>query len=56
MMSIFRKISPLLILLFGLSLSGCVEGMAQPKAKVDTGLEQQLPPYTGPKAAVARFE
>ncbi|HDG97801.1 MAG TPA: hypothetical protein ENG73_06490 [Desulfobacterales bacterium] len=41
-----------------LSLSGCLESQVQPKAKVDTGLEQLLPPYSGPKAkvAVAKFE
>lgn len=39
-------------------LSGCLESQVQPKAKVDTGLEQLLPPYNGPRAkvAVARFE
>ena len=57
-MSLFKKISPLIILLFGLSLSSCLQSAAQPTAKVDTGLEQQLPPYSGPKAraAVARFD
>jgi len=41
-----------------LSLTGCLESQVQPKAKVDTGLEQLLPPYNGPKAkvAVAKFE
>lgn len=41
-----------------LGLSGCLESQVQPKATVDTGLEQLLPPYNGPKAkvAVARFE
>lgn len=41
-----------------ISLSSCLESQVQPKATVDTGLEQLLPPYDGPKAkvAVARFE
>jgi curli biogenesis system outer membrane secretion channel CsgG len=58
MESIFKKISPFIILLFGLFVSGCLESAAQPKARVDTGLEQQLPPYSGPKAmaTVAKFE
>jgi curli biogenesis system outer membrane secretion channel CsgG len=36
-------------------LSGCaaLEQMTQPTTKVDQGLSQQLPPYTGPKATVA---
>jgi curli biogenesis system outer membrane secretion channel CsgG len=39
-------------------LVSCVERYAQPTARVDTGVAQQLPPYSGPKArlAVARFE
>ena len=39
-------------------LSGCMEQYAQPTARVDTGIAQQLPPYSGPKArvTVARFE
>ncbi|MBI5026853.1 MAG: hypothetical protein HZC12_09075 [Nitrospirae bacterium] len=58
MRSIIRIISPLFLLTIVLYLGGCVESMAQPKAKVDPGLEQQLPPYSGPKAsaAVAKFE
>jgi curli biogenesis system outer membrane secretion channel CsgG len=58
MMSLFKRISPFIILLFGLSLGSCLQSAAQPTAKVDTGLEQQLPPYSGPKAraAVARFD
>ena len=41
-----------------LALGGCLESQVQPKAKVDTGLEELLPPYNGPKArvAVAKFE
>lgn len=52
MKSLLNIFSPILIIAF---LSGCatMEQMTAPKAKVDTGLEQQLPPYTGPKAAVA---
>lgn len=41
-----------------LAVVGCAESMVQPKAKVDRGIEEQLPPYSGPKArvAVARFD
>ncbi len=41
-----------------LGLASCLESQVKPKATVDTGLEQLLPPYNGPKArvAVARFE
>jgi curli biogenesis system outer membrane secretion channel CsgG len=44
--------------MFFLATTGCMESQVQPKASVDTGLEQQLPPYNGPKAkvAVADFE
>ncbi len=34
-------------------LSGCLESMVKPEASVDTGLETQLPPYSGPRAKVA---
>jgi curli biogenesis system outer membrane secretion channel CsgG len=42
----------LLVLVF---LAGCA---MEPRAKVDRGLEEKLPPYTGPRAsvAVARFD
>lgn len=38
--------------------TGCLQGIAQPTAHVDRGLETQMPPYHGPKAAVsvAKFE
>jgi curli biogenesis system outer membrane secretion channel CsgG len=36
-----------------LLLSGCLESMVKPEASVDTGLETQLPPYTGLRAKVA---
>ncbi|MBI5599377.1 MAG: hypothetical protein HY890_06530 [Deltaproteobacteria bacterium] len=41
-----------------LFLGGCMEQYAQPTARVDTGIAQQLPPYSGPKArvAVAKFD
>lgn len=57
-MSIIQKFSSFIILFLGLSLTSCLQSAAQPTAKVDTGLEQQLPPYSGPKAstAVARFD
>ncbi|MFZ0448316.1 MAG: CsgG/HfaB family protein [Desulfatiglandaceae bacterium] len=44
--------------MFFLATTGCMESQVQPKASVDTGLEQQLPPYSGLKAkvAVANFE
>lgn len=35
------------------SLSGCLESMVKPEASVDTGLETQLPAYSGPRAKVA---
>jgi len=45
-------------LVFLLATTGCMESMVQPQASVDKGLEEQLPPYHGPKAkvAVANFE
>lgn len=33
--------------------SGCLEGMVKPTAKTDTGLEEQLPAYDGPRARIA---
>lgn len=41
-----------------LIFTGCMESIAQPTAQVDRGLETQLPPYSGPRAAVsvAKFE
>lgn len=53
-----RTFAPVLLVFLILSVSGCVESMAQPTAKVDKGLETQLPPYSGPKAsvAVAKFD
>jgi curli biogenesis system outer membrane secretion channel CsgG len=46
------------LLPFFLAASGCLESMVKPTAKTDTGLEEQLPPYDGPraKAAVASFD
>lgn len=35
------------------SLSGCLDSLVKPEASVDTGLETQLPAYTGPRAKVA---
>lgn len=35
------------------TLSGCLESMVKPEASVDTGLETQLPPYSGLRAKVA---
>lgn len=35
------------------SLAGCLESMVKPEANVDTGIETQLPPYSGPRAKVA---
>lgn len=45
-----------LLLIF--ALSACMESMVKPEAKIDTGDEIGLPPYSGPKArvAVADFE
>lgn len=34
-------------------LSGCLDSLVKPEASVDTGLETQLPPYSGPRAKVA---
>ncbi len=58
-----RNYSILLILIscaLLLALNSCMqmEKSVEPKASVDTGLEQLLPPYNGPKAriAVADFE
>ncbi len=36
-----------------LSSCGAMQSMVQPIVQVDTGLAQQLPPYTGPKATIA---
>lgn len=56
-MKALRIILCFLLMIF---LSNCatLESITQPKAKVDVGLQEQLPPYTGPKAriAVASFE
>lgn len=55
----FRKIFSLFLSLSTLAvLGGCMEQYVQPTARVDTGLAQQLPPYSGPKArvTVAKFE
>ncbi len=56
----FRLVFSLISCVFFLALSGCMdmEKQVEPKATVDTGLEQLLPPYNGPKAriAVADFE
>lgn len=58
---VFRKVADknflktllfLILLVTTVFINGC-ETMVQPSAQVDTGLAQQLPPYTGPKAAVA---
>lgn len=58
----FRRIPVVFLFLtlacFALTSSGCLESMVKPTAKTDTGLEQQLPPYSGPRAkvAVAKFQ
>lgn len=56
-MKVGRRI---LLLAITVSLIGCgaMQQYTQPTAKVDTGLAQELPPYTGPKAriAVASFD
>jgi curli biogenesis system outer membrane secretion channel CsgG len=48
----------LVVITVFLGSCGAMQSMVQPTTKVDTGLAQQLPPYTGPKAriAVANFE
>ena len=58
MASITRLFSFIVLTGFALFASGCVESMAQPKARVDQGVETQFPPYSGPKAsvAVAKFD
>lgn len=54
MSSMFRTCRYLLLCIpLSLSLSGCLEAMVKPEASVDTGLETQLPPYSGPRAKVA---
>jgi curli biogenesis system outer membrane secretion channel CsgG len=47
-----------LLLIISVFLIGCMEQYVQPTARVDTGVAQQLPPYSGPRArlAVAKFE
>lgn len=58
MASITRLFSFIVLTGFALFTSGCVESTAQPKARVDQGVETQFPPYSGPKAsvAVAKFD
>ena len=48
----------LFFLLVPLAFCGCMESMVKPEAKIDTGEEMGLPPYSGPRArvAVADFE
>jgi curli biogenesis system outer membrane secretion channel CsgG len=48
----------LVSVVFLFAMTGCMESQVQPKATVDRGVEEQLPPYNGPKAkvAVANFE
>ncbi|MEW6110054.1 MAG: CsgG/HfaB family protein [Nitrospirota bacterium] len=55
---VLKNVFPFFILALLLPLTGCMESVAQPTAHVDTGLEQQMPPYSGPRAAVAvaKFE
>jgi len=56
-----RRTFLLMALALSVAVLGCgsmLESKVQPKATVDRGIEDQLPPYSGPKAsvAVARFE
>lgn len=53
--AILRMLFFLLVLL---AFCGCMESMVKPEAKIDTGEEMGLPPYSGPRAraAVADFE
>jgi hypothetical protein len=53
--TMLRVLLPLLVLL---TFCGCMESMVQPEAKIDTGAEMGLGPYSGPRArvAVADFE
>ncbi|MEW6007712.1 MAG: CsgG/HfaB family protein [bacterium] len=46
------------ICFLGLLISGCAATSTEPKARVDTSMEAELPPYSGPKAslAVSKFE
>lgn len=49
----------IVLLVITIALNNCaMQSTVQPTARVDTGLAQQLPPYTGPKAriAIARFD
>ena len=52
----FTRIAFALTLL--VPLTGCLDSLVKPEASVDRGLEEQLPPYDGPraKAAVTDFE
>lgn len=53
-----KKIKLLLLVPALLTLTACLDSMVKPEATVDTGLETQLPPYSGPRAmaAVTNFE
>lgn len=42
-----------LCLPLALMLTGCLDSLVKPEASVDTGLETQLPPYSGLRAKVA---
>ncbi|MEW6102281.1 MAG: CsgG/HfaB family protein [bacterium] len=45
-------------LCLGLLIGGCAATSTEPKARVDTSMEAEMPPYSGPKAslAVSKFE
>lgn len=53
MFKLVRCLRIVLFLVVPVALSGCLESMVKPEAEVDTGLETQLPPYSGPRARVA---
>lgn len=53
MSKLINSLRLLLLMVIALLLSGCLESMVKPEAQVDTGLETQLPPYSGPRARVA---
>ncbi|MGD8700907.1 MAG: CsgG/HfaB family protein [Desulfosarcina sp.] len=48
--TIIRVLLSLLVLM---TFSGCMESMVKPEAKIDTGAEMELGPYSGPRARVA---
>lgn len=50
-MNSYRRTAVLTLMV--LPLSGCLDSLVKPEAEIDTGLEQQMPAYSGPRARAA---